>query len=364
MLADLMGWKDDRVTAELPWLRLMVNYKYDHYQGYSPGSRFCVNLIYWLNQFPTLTERETAFRLVRKKLIYVNPREMLHLVGLSMAEIKRAMRRKVGHDMALRTHQTWGNNDAQSRLQLVYERTLYVGLSDGAKIDSFRRYNEGVVSNEQIVASAEISESKWNGLLKDLRKRLDERGWADVEAKFERVCLIDDFTASGSTLIRQEPDFEWSGKIPRFCKQPFTDGFLPLTDGCVIHAHHYIATAKAKETVEDAIKRFSSGSSYTFELTFSTVLESSIVIDDSYEDTHLVALLNRCYDKGIEDKHTKKDIWYGYKQCGLPLVLDHNAPNNSVALIWATTDPEKLDGVEMRPLFPRIKRHSEYGQSI
>ncbi len=359
-----MEWEDDRVTAELPWLRLMVNYKYDHYQGYSPGSRFCVNLIYWLSQFLTLKERDTAFRLVRKKLIYINPREMLHLVGLSMPEIKRAMRRKVGGDLSLRMHQTWGDKNAQSRLEQIYERTLYVGLSDGAKIDSFRRYNEGFVSNEQIVASAEISESKWKGLLKDLRKRLDKRGWANVEAKFERVCLIDDFTASGSTLIRQTPDLVWSGKIPRFCEQPFTEENHPLTDGCVIHAHHYIATTKAKETVENAINRFSATSSYAFELTFSTVLESSIVIDDSFEDSHLVELLKRCYDKGIEDEHTGEDIWYGYKQCGLPLVLDHNAPNNSVALIWAATNPEKLKGVEMHPLFPRIKRHSEYGQSI
>jgi hypothetical protein len=364
MLADLMQWKDERLTAELPWLRLMVNYKYDHYQGYGPGSRFCVNLIYWLSQFSTLEDRETAFKFIRTRVIYISSREMLHLVGLSMPEIKRAMRRSVGSALKIRTHQTWGHKDANHRLAKMSERTLYVGLSDGAKIDSFRRYNEGVVSNEQIIASPEITEKKWRGLVKDLRVRLDKKGWTDVEAKFERVCLIDDFTASGSTLIRQEKDLSWSGKIPRFCEQNFADDFNPLTSNCVMHAHHYIATSKAKEIVTDAVNLFSSQSSYFFELTFSTVLDNSIVVSDSYDDSNFASLIKRHYDHGIEDVHTKEDIWYGYKQCGLPLVLDHNTPNNSVALLWATTELEKLNGKEMHPLFPRIKRHSEYGQSI
>ena len=391
VLADLMSWDDERLTAELPWLRLMVNYKYDHYHGYGPGVRFCVNLIYWLSQFNTKEERETAFKFVRTKLIYISSREMLHLVGLSMAEIRRSMRRSVAQSMNIPVHKTWGNKDCAVRLNQMHMRTLYVALSDGAKIDSFRRFNEGAVSNEQIVASPEISEKKWRGLIKDLRKRLDENGWEDVSAQFERICLIDDFTASGSTLIREDTnatdnakyceqkfpdDFVpispdciklsrvWSGKIPRFCEQKFPDDFTPLTSGCIIHAHHYIATEKARQTVSDAVALFASQQKISIELTFSTVFEKSIVLTDGDEDTNLVALIKKCYDKGIEDKHTGKDIWFGYKQCGLPLVLDHNTPNNSVALIWAETDPKNQQGVKMSPLFPRIKRHSEHGQSI
>lgn len=176
VLADLMSWDDERLTAELPWLRLMVNYKYDHYHGYGPGARFCVNLIYWLSQFSTKKERETAFKFVRTKLIYISSREMLHLVGLSMAEIRRSMRRSVAQAMNIPVHKTWDNKECTARLYQLHMRTLYVALSDGAKIDSFRRLNEGAVSNEQIVASPEISEKKWRGLIKDLRKRLDENG--------------------------------------------------------------------------------------------------------------------------------------------------------------------------------------------
>jgi hypothetical protein len=363
VLADLMKWDDERLTVELPWLRLMVNYKYDHYHGYGPGARFCVNLIYWLSQFKTQEERETAFKFVRARLIYISSREMLHLVGLSMAEIKRSMRRSVADAMGIPVHKSWGNKDCAVRLRQLHTRTLYVALSDGAKIDSFRRLNEGAVSNEQVVASPEISEKKWHGLIKDLRKRLDENSWTDVSAQFERVCLIDDFTASGSTLIRMDED-GWAGKIPRFCEQKFPENFAPLAPGCMIHAHHYIATEKAKQTVSDAIALFQSEHQVSLELTFSTVFQKSIVINDDHPDTDLVALIKKYYDKGIEDKHTGEDIWFGYKQCGLPLVLDHNTPNNSVALVWATTDPNKQDGENMSPLFPRIKRHSEHGQSI
>lgn len=363
VLADLMSWDDERLTAELPWLRLMVNYKYDHYHGYGPGARFCVNLIYWLSQFSTKKERETAFKFVRTKLIYISSREMLHLVGLSMAEIRRSMRRSVAQAMNIPVHKTWDNKECTARLYQLHMRTLYVALSDGAKIDSFRRLNEGAVSNEQIVASPEISEKKWRGLIKDLRKRLDENGLKDVSAQFERICLIDDFTASGSTLIRQD-ESGWAGKIPRFCEQKFPDDFNPFTPDCIIHAHHYIATEKATQTVFDAVALFAVQQKVLIELTFSTVFEKHVVLTEDDEDTDLVALIKKCYDRGIEDKHTGEGIWFGYKQCGLPLVLDHNTPNNSIALLWAATDPKNQRGVKMSPLFPRIKRHSEHGQSI
>ena len=94
---------------------------------------------------------------------------------------------------------------------------------------------------------------------------------------------------------------------------------------------------------------------------FSYVLPADIVVASA---THpdLAALLERRYDPGIETTHTGRDIALGYKQCGLPLVLDHNTPNNSVATLWARSDPkaEKYDkDNHMSPLFPRRQRHSD-----
>jgi hypothetical protein len=76
----------------------------------------------------------------------------------------------------------------------------------------------------------------------------------------------------------------------------------------------------------------------------------------------LAALLEERYDPGIETSHTGKDIALGYKKCGLPLVLDHNTPNNSVATLWARSDPKAANHdpyKHMSPLFPRRQRHSD-----
>jgi hypothetical protein len=64
-------------------------------------------------------------------------------------------------------------------------------------------------------------------------------------------------------------------------------------------------------------------------------------------------LIEQYYDKSIEDQHTGvggADVKYGFARCGLSLVLPHNTPNNSLALLWAETE-------KVRALFPRVQRH-------
>jgi hypothetical protein len=70
-------------------------------------------------------------------------------------------------------------------------------------------------------------------------------------------------------------------------------------------------------------------------------------------------LVRDYYDDSIETKHMKlggEDARLGFGQCALPLILEHNTPNNSLALLWAET--EGKDGKHaMRPLFRRRQRH-------
>jgi hypothetical protein len=47
----------------------------------------------------------------------------------------------------------------------------------------------------------------------------------------------------------------------------------------------------------------------------------------------------------------------GYKECALPLILEHNTPNNSISLLWAETTGAH-GAHAMRPLFRRVTRHS------
>lgn len=70
-------------------------------------------------------------------------------------------------------------------------------------------------------------------------------------------------------------------------------------------------------------------------------------------------LVKEYYDNSIETPHINKggkDARWGFSECGLPLVLEHNTPNNSIALLWAETaggDNKRA----MRPLFRRRQRH-------
>jgi len=159
LLADLMKWDETKATSEFSWLKLMVEAKYDHYLGYSPGAHFYANLLAWIGQFND-EDRATAYDFIRNRLVYVCQREMHHLVNLTMPSIQEEMRRQVAEELCVPYYKTWGSEQAQKRLKLMAIRTLYVGLSDGAKIDVFRRDNEGYVSNEQIVAASEISDKK------------------------------------------------------------------------------------------------------------------------------------------------------------------------------------------------------------
>jgi len=68
-------------------------------------------------------------------------------------------------------------------------------------------------------------------------------------------------------------------------------------------------------------------------------------------------VIDRHYDPTVHDPQMEKggtpDSKYGFAYCGLPFVLHHNTPNNSIALLWSYEDRS------VRGLFPRIRRHKE-----
>lgn len=361
LIGKLLDWDDAEFAAEFRELQLMIDHKYDAYQGFQPATRFHVALLNWLSQFQSIDDKKTAYQFIKKRLLFVSQREMNHLVSLMMPLIDDLMHGLIADELKMPRYMTWMDSAAKTRLDLLRRRTLYVGLSDGARIDVFRRYNEGRVSNEQVVAFSEISIEKWDDLQKELRKSLKGQVKEGEGDMFELVCLVDDFSGSGSSLIRKDDKGEWKGKIPKFFNTNVGKRGKLLAPNCRIHVHHHLASSKAVEQIESDLKVF--GSEHTeFEYTtsYSNVLTSEVVINDSYEDQDFVALIKAHYDNKIEDEHTLKDIWYGYKQCGLPLVLEHNTPNNSVALLWATS-PDENSTPQMKPLFARRKRHSSNG---
>jgi len=81
-------------------------------------------------------------------------------------------------------------------------------------------------------------------------------------------------------------------------------------------------------------------------------------LDEQYQIKNHEGIFDICkkekyYDKElIEDKHTQKNIQLGFSDCALPLILEHNTPNNSVPLLWTYDYSDIFKG-----LFPRIPRH-------
>ena len=361
LVADLMKWDDDRSTQEFSWLELMVDYKFDHYQGYGAGHRFYIHLLQWISSFKTPEEREIAYALLRKRLVYISQREMHHLVSLSWSKILGRMRCAIARRLQIPVYQVTQLPEARRQLAVMQTRTLYVGVSDGARIDVFRRYNEGAISNEQVVPMAEISLGKQKSLCEKLQVRLDKLD-ASEPATFEWVCLIDDFSGSGTSSIRNSAA-GWDGKVDKFIKDNAAQGQSAfIAKGAHVLVHHYLASAWAQEQVSTLLQQYEAHENrFTFMASFSHVLPADIKIDDAL-DPALAALLQTRYDPSIETSHTGTDIWLGYKQCGLPLMLDHNAPNNSVATLWARSVPTKQNYVaanRMSPLFPRRQRHSD-----
>lgn len=359
-LADLMKWDEERARKEFAWLRLMSRMKYDGYQDFLAGMRFIESFAAWLQQFKA-DERETAFQFVRKKLVFVGPAEMHHLVELFYPEtVQPRLVRKVAETLHIPQYRVWADERATLLYKALLRKTLFIELSDGARIDIYRRANAGIINNEQIVTAPRINQHKWKELLDDLRKAT-----GNVEERFAFVYLVDDFVGSGTTLLRKE-DGNWKGKLWRFWDDVERDGVLGthFDQGWTVCVHHYLASHRAHETIRerDAEVRAAREKGKWFdtvEFTHGMLLPPDLPIKLA-DDPDLAQLIERYYDDSIEDQHMKKggvDARLGFGRSALPLVLEHNTPNNAIALLWAETPGE--DGKHpMRPLFRRRQRHT------
>jgi hypothetical protein len=372
ILSDVLGWDEDQSRTEFAWLKMMAAIKYDDYRDFLPGMRFLENLAAWLQQFEALEDRLEAYALLRHRLIYVSPPEMQRLVELCYhSVIESRLVKIVAARRQIPPYQVHVDKQARAAFERLRRRTLILGLSDGARLDILRHSTAGTLTNEQFAIQTQLDSGKWASLLKDLRDAQSD----DKDAAFEVVFLVDDFMGTGTSFLRLDSEGKWTGKLSKFlqsiasARDQDVTVLAPEYELCV---HHYLATERAAaETPEREKAAIASGqlalpraSNYTFG---AVLLEDEIVRESRAEDRGLVDLTNRYYSTKIQTKHTEvggaSHIGLGYGRCGLPLVLHHNTPNNSLALIWAEANagPDK-NGVqqpEMRPLFRRRQRHSE-----
>jgi len=374
VLSGILDWSDDHARQEFDWLRLMARLKYDGYRDFQAGMRFIESLATWLQQF-NREERKIAYEFVRSSLVYVGPSEMQRLVEQFYPRfVRERLMRTIANELGIPRYRVLADPQASKAMDHLRRQTLFMGLSDGARIDVVRHANVGLLTNEQLVLATQVDKDKWQELLNKLREDTN-----DKQARFAVVYLLDDFMGTGTSLLRFDDEKKkWKGKLIRF--KDSLDAAVSgmgkdqlLQPNWQLCVHHYIGSADARAAIEsravEAHAFLSNSGSWAeaVHFTFGTVLPVDFPIDKN-EGHHdrFIALTQTYYDPIIRSSHTDvgkvTHLGLGYGGCALPLVLDHNTPNNSVALLWAETEGGERDGGRqapaMRPLFRRRQRHA------
>jgi hypothetical protein len=363
LIADVMDWDNDQATAEYAWLQLISSVKYDDYSDFRAGARFLESLATWLRQFNN-DDRTTAYSFVKERLVFISAAEMQRLIEMFLPEtVTPYLRRAAAAEVGIKAYEVWGRTEGVAAFNRRLRRCLFVGLSDGSRIDILRRTNAGRLSQEQVVPMMNVDNEKWRDLGDELQK---EQG---APCKFDDLYLIDDFAASGTTFIRQV-EGQWKGKLKKFndilnkARNDLKEDF-PIVDGYGLHIHHYASTYQARQTlhsrVEEACQNWGEKSFGSVTITEGMLLPASLKMIGG-RDAPMLKICNTYYDDQLYqrlkkhcDEAGQKDMRRGYADCALPLVLEHNTPNNSISILWAETTGKH--GPAMRPLFHRRDRH-------
>ena len=279
---------------------------------------------------------------------------MRHLVEILFRDVIRPiLRDKVAQRLSLPKHLVRAIDGSPEFIDEL-RHSLFLGLSDGARIDELRR--SANLHNDQVETSYRLGTER----AAEMR--------AHLETDVRNVFLIDDFYGSGKSVVRWEKDGEWlsrfesgatpMGRLQKFAllakskefRSIFTEG------GPALHICLYVATTQALEHIRSAIEAHPDP---PWKDDMKPTVQAVMEISDTsrlicgISDHEFDGLLHDKYDPDVlmnKDREVGGDqIIHGFSDCGLPLVFTHNTPNNSVYLLWA---PKPYVA-----LFPRVDRH-------
>jgi hypothetical protein len=348
------------------YFQTMAKFKYDDYQQFSPGMRFIERLALWLKQFSD-ADKPAALKFVREKLIFISQAEMNLLIASVFPDVlKELLIQEISLEINKPSYAITAITNSESYKKLI-RQSLFCGMSDGAKMEIFRRSNAGTITHEQIYQTYELSnvraEKMQEELVKDLKKITGQDEIDETDQKFKRIFLLDDFSASGTSYLKySEEESKLKGKIAALYKSIFkSDNFNKVFDIAKLKVYVviYLCTEQAKNQIESNFNQLFKEYANKPELICMHIIPNTDKLNQ-ISDSTIIEICNKdeYYDASeIEDEHIKKggnNVKLGFGQCALPLVLAHNTPNNSVPLLWSYDTSKQFKG-----LFPRIPRHKE-----
>ena len=246
--------------------------------------------------------------------------------------------------------------------KVLQRQSLFLSLSDGARIDLFRRSNPEI-SHEQVCQTYEIPSEKAKDMASKLGSDLEvllSRKPTDAEKKFHMVFLLDDFSGSGLSYLRKKSNgLQNTGKIYKVFHNISSEGPLnKLVDLRNLHICIvlYVATTRALSYIKKYAGEWFKEKGGETNCNVLAVQEITDMIRlDPDKDNQVINLLKKYFDSSIINKHycigQHDEPYLGFDQCALPFVLSSNTPNNSVPLLWFENHRK------YRGLFPRVSRH-------
>lgn len=338
-----MQWSAEERHDIILRLQRLAAYKYDSYEGFHPGERFFERLARWIAQADA-ADRQVMIDLVLEKLIFISRLEIAHVIANAWPQQLRPWLRNLASAEANIPGHRITAIEASPTYERLRRQTLVVGLSDGARLDVLRRNTP--FSHEQFRLTPDFDDVAANKYVSELEKALTKHE-VEGDALFHQVVLVDDFYGSGTSLVDESRSGELKGKLPRFLERIEELGTQLLVDQFECALLLYVTSFSAADHIRSLLPKLPI---HVTEL-FVYVMPEGVPVHDAA----IERVCRNLYDPAIEDE-IKGECMFGYREVRLPVVLHHNSPNNSVALLWA--DTAGVEGSANRhALFPRYERH-------
>lgn len=355
VLDELLGWTEEERADWVTDLNTMADYKFDDYEGFSAGKHFFEQLARWLSQFDCLSDRRRLAYFVRKELVFISRQEMNQAISCVYPHyIKPMLFERAARKTGIPKYQL-RQLASSPDFKALRRKTVFMGLSDGARLDQLRRSSQEL-SHEQFSPTTEPGKLTRQSMAAALQDALNKFDASNHEPKFENVVLVDDFYGSGTSLIGQQEDGTWKGKLSRAYNHigDLALGEIPVVvEDPEVVVVLYVASSQAKSHIESMLVKLPPSQSFqpTWRLNIIQELPQQLKVVDA----KLLQICDNFFDPAMEDEH-KGVVPRGYKDAALPVVLFHNTPNNSISPLWADTESTP-DSLQKRALFPRYERH-------